>query len=814
VQRFRLTLLKTISQSTKPTKIRATLDDWQTLRLLFDELSPVITSLDLTHEGLRYYAHSVLKSRIFQVSRRADDDRYLHLVCFVAHQFYRLQDTLIDILLKAVQNSLNACKRRHKDQYYAARTEQRRALQTFVNRIDQGALSPLQAIEAIAFGSELTDTEKVQGIQKVLTDGKSQRQKAKEEVVSFKTQAERDAADADYYDVLAKQSRKLQNRVVDIVKALAFQGDETSDLMHAIQQYKAKDGHVTQTSPLGFLEPPEQQAVLDDSGVIRAPLYKVLLFIKIAEAIKGGALNLRHSYKYRSLDDYMIAKGDWQAHRDVYLQRADLTAVADWQSTLHAMAIQLDEQYRQTNERILAGENPHVHFRKDGSFYVNTPQVEPEDSEPLLSVFPKRRFISLLEVLATVNRFTHFLDAFEPWRVQYNRAKPADRVFYAGITGYGCFIGTRKIASISSGITESELESAINGYFMLDNIHGANDRIIRFMDGLALTEVYRQPGEPLHTSSDGQKFEVAVDSLHANYSFKYFGQNQGVSTYTFIDMRHFLPHSLVISAADHEAHYVIDGLMHNDVVKSDIHSTDTGGYSDILFGTMHLLGFSFAPRIKNFGKSKLVAFHKRKYYQEQGYKILPDGYPKTELVADQWDEILRFIATIKLKEATASQLFKRLNSYSRQHPLYHALKEFGKIPKSDFLLRYTDILELRQAVEKQLNKGENVNKFARAISFGHNQEFLYGEKVEQEIAEGCRRLIKNAIICWNYLFLSQKIAEAESEERRQELLDAVRNGSVVSWGHFNLHGEYDFSDEKLQDSIGLHASKISMANRR
>ena len=27
----------------------------------------------------------------------------------------------------------------------------------------------------------------------------------------------------------------------------------------------------------------------------------------------------------------------------------------------------------------------------------------------------------------------------------------------------------------------------------------------------------------LHTSSDGQKFEVAVDSLNANYSFKYLG---------------------------------------------------------------------------------------------------------------------------------------------------------------------------------------------------------------------------------------------------------------------------------------------------
>ena len=700
IQRFKLTLLKKISQSTKPTKIKATLSDWQTLRLLYDDLTPVIAALDLTHDGIRYYAHLVMKSQIFQVSRRTDDDRHLHLVCFIAHQFYRLQDTLADILLKVVQTTLNAGKRHHKDQYYAARTEQRRAVRTFIDSVDRGAMSPLKIIEAIAFGAELSDTEKVQRIQEVLTQGSSQRNAAQEQLTTFKTRAEREANDADYYDVLAAESRKLQNRVADIVKALAFQGDESSHLMMAIQHYKAKDGQITTGAPLGFLEPQEQQAVLDDSGALRVSLYKALLFIKIAEALKGSALNLQQSYKYRSLDDYMIGKPDWMAHRDAYLQRAGLTSVANWQSTLNALAMQLDQQYHQTNQHILDGENPHVHFRKNGSFYVNTPRVEPEDSEPLLGIFPKRRYISLLEVLATVNRFTQFLGAFEPWRIQYGRDKPPERAFYAGITGYGCFIGTHKIASISSGVSEAELERTINGYFTLDNIYSANDYILRFMDGLALPQVYHQPGEPLHTSSDGQKFEVAVDSLHASYSFKYFGQEQGVSTYTFIDMRHFLPHSVVISAAEHEAHYVIDGLMHNDVVKSDIHSTDTGGYSDILFGIMHLLGFSFAPRIKNFGNRRLYAFHKRKEYEQQGYKILPDGYPKTDLVAQQWDEILRFIATIKLKEATASQLFKRLNSYSRQHPLYQALKEFGKIPKSDFMLRYTDILDLRQAVEK------------------------------------------------------------------------------------------------------------------
>jgi TnpA family transposase len=803
VQRFKLTLLKTISQSTRPTKIRATLDDWRTLRGLHDPFLPVLTALDLTPEGLRYYANAVLKTRIFQVARRGEDDRHLHLVCFIAHQFYRVQDTLIDVLLTVVHTALSAGKRHHKDQYYAARLEQRRAVQAFVECVDHGAISPLNAIEAIAFSGDLSDPEKVQRIQAVLTDRSPQRQTAQAHLHALQTQAQREAGDADYYAVLVAQSRKLQNRVADLVKVLAFQGDAQSPLLVALQHYQAKEGQVTQTAPVEFLDPQEQQAVFDETGAIRGSLYKALLFIKITEALKGGVLNVRHSYKYRSLDDYLIAKADWEGQREAYLQRAELTGVADWPSTLQTLAVGLDAQYRQTNQRILAEANPHVHFRKDGSFHVSTPAADPEDSEPLLSVLPQRRYISLLEVLATVNRCTHFLEAFTPWRVTYARAKPPERTFFAGITGYGCFIGTQKIASISSGIAESELESTVNGYFTLDNIHGANDRIVQFMDHLALPEIYRQPGEPLHTSSDGQKFAVAVDSLHASYSFKYFGQDQGVSAYTFIDMRHFLPYSVIISAAEHEAHYVIDGLMHNDVVQSDIHSTDTGGYSEILFGAMHLLGFAFAPRIKNFAKCTLYALHPRREYAQQGYKILPAAAIKTDDIALQWDEVLRFIATIKLKEATASQLFKRLNSYSRQHPLYHALKEFGKIPKSDFLLRYIDTVTLRQAVEQQLNKGENANKFSRAVAFGNHQEFLSGEKIEQEIAEGCRRLIKNAIICWNYLYLTKKLAEADNEDRRQALLIAVRHGSVVTWQHINLQGEYDFSDEKLQDSIGL-----------
>jgi TnpA family transposase len=61
------------------------------------------------------------------------------------------------------------------------------------------------------------------------------------------------------------------------------------------------------------------------------------------------------------------------------------------------------------------------------------------------------------------------------------------------------------------------------------------------------------------------------------------------------------------------------------------------------------------------------------------------------------------IATIKLKEVTASDLFRRLNSYSKQHALYRTLKAFGQAPKSLFILQVTDDPVLRGSGRKCCN---------------------------------------------------------------------------------------------------------------
>jgi hypothetical protein len=57
--------------------------------------------------------------------------------------------------------------------------------------------------------------------------------------------------------------------------------------------------------------------------------------------------------------------------------------------------------------------------------------------------------------------------------------------------------------------------------------------------------------------------------------------------------------------------------------------------------------------------------------------------------------------------------------------------------------------------------------------------------------------------------LSQKLEDTEDDASREAFLEAVANGSAVSWQHINLLGEYDFSDDKLQDTVGIKPPKLA-----
>ena len=804
--RYALTTMKKVGQSTRPTKIKETLADHLYLSRIFQDVESIIPSLQLSPDLIQFYAGAVIKSQVFQIARR-DKRKYIYLLSFIVHQYYLLQDTLFDILILAVTAAVNRSVSQHKEIFFTMRKTKSDAIEQIVTitKTQQEIFSQMRSVIA---DEVLTDDEKIFQIKLLVADYATHNEPTDRIIDVLQKETTRLAKDDDYYDTLETQSLKLQNRVSDIIKQVEFdEATSDKDIIAGINFYKKHEGDITSSAPIAFLNEQEQTAIFDSNGKLRISLYKALLFIHIATLIKSGGLNLKHSYKYKAFEAYLLPTETWNEQKNETLTNTNLSSVSDPTNVIKTVSISLDKTYTAVNRSILKGENSYCKIRPNGTYAVSTPKEEKE-YESISDIFPKARSVSLLSVIAAVNGFTRFTDAFCHFQTTHVGKKPATKTFYAGLIGLGCNIGTVQFAQIARGINQNELENTINWYFSVENLMNANDAIIRFIDRLSVPKLFKKDHTKTHTSSDGQKFAIGVDSLNSNYSYKYFGKGKGVSVYSFIDDTHSLFYSTVISSSEREAAYVIDGLLHNDVVKSDIHSTDTHGYSEIIFAITYLLGYSFAPRIRNFQEQQLYSFIKPKTYQEKGYKILPVSTVNTEIIEEQWDQILRLIATLKLKETTASQLLKRLSSYSRQHPLYRALKAFGQIIKSIYLLQYIDDVRLRQSVEKQLNKLESSNKFAKAVFYGNNQEFQQETKEEQLVAEGSKRLIENSIILWNYLYVSQKIAETETEEERKKLITVVKNSSVIAWEHINLQGEYDFADEKLENTVPFSLPKI------
>ena len=85
--------------------------------------------------------------------------------------------------------------------------------------------------------------------------------------------------------------------------------------------------------------------------------------------------------------------------------------------------------------------------------------------------------------------------------------------------------------------------------------------------------------------------------------------------YTHISDQYAPSHTKVINATVRDATHVLDGLLyHESDLRIEEHYTDTAGFTDHLFALMHLLGFRFAPRIRDLADKRLYVHGDAKHY--------------------------------------------------------------------------------------------------------------------------------------------------------------------------------------------------------
>lgn len=107
-QRPLLTRLKVFNQSLRPAQIKHGMHNFLIIKKLFKEIKPIIDSLSFSIEATKYYAQWVMKAKVTQITDMVvPHKRYLYLAAFVDHCYKVWQDTLVDMLLKCVQQQLN-----------------------------------------------------------------------------------------------------------------------------------------------------------------------------------------------------------------------------------------------------------------------------------------------------------------------------------------------------------------------------------------------------------------------------------------------------------------------------------------------------------------------------------------------------------------------------------------------------------------------------------------------------------------------------------------------------------------------------------
>ncbi len=808
-QKSEIQKYKVIIHPKTPKEIKQSVQLFEVLRGRLEKVGTLVEKLNLSDAIIDYHAHWVTIADNDKIETNVD--KYLFLLCFLIRQVRQRQDYFIDIIQNSVKTAENRAKMAQKEEYFNQQKQRRQATQLVIDsRISYK--KRVEEVKNILKSVQDNDT-KIAQIEDIFEVDDSLTDVQLALIESLDIETSRDEK-TEFYRLWQGQSIWLSNRVSQPILQLIINQEETDKtLFEAIRHYIDKKGKITKpTKNLKWLDEKQQDDLfeINEKGdeIFQRRLYKMFLFEAINDGIKSGILNFNHSYRYRFLEEYLISKKEWKDNKEQLMTDAEMTHLADYEDNISVLKENLDQLYHQVNDGYNLGTNPHLRFDKANKPIINTPAVEKPDLSRISSYFNSARFTSILDLMADVEKTAPFLHHLGHQSKTHERKRPTNETFFASIIALGCNIGVEKMRNISKGIQISTLQHTSDWYLSLQALKDANDAIIKMKNSLDLPEIHRNDPNELHTASDGQKILNKKNSLNAAFSYKYPGYDKASVANTAVDERFAMFYSTVIVASAREAVSMVDMHLNNPVIKSTIHSTDTHGSTEVVFGMMHLLGVFFAPRIKDLGSQQLYGFKGKRDYVELDYQLVPDHTINTALIEKHWDDILRIMASLKLGKTTAEQVLKRLNSYSQQNPLQKAMKEFGKIIKSSFILKYYDDLALRQSIEKMLSHIELMNRFAKAVFFSNNQEFQVATKEEQEKIIQCRLLLQNAIVFWNYMYLSEMLTKVQSQEEMEEIIAVIKNSTAVVWHHVNMMGEYDFTKLLNNNNLRFDIDKI------
>ena len=694
--------------------------------------------------------------------------RYASLVALAIEGMATVIDEIIDLHDRILGKLFNAAKHKHQQQFQASGKSINAKVRLY-GRIGQALIDakqsgrdPFAAIEAVmswdAFAQSVTEAQKL-----AQPDDFDFLHRIGESYATLRRYA------PEFLGVLKLRAAPAAKGVLDAI-----------DVLRGMNTDNARK--VPLDAPTDFIKPRWHKLVMTDAGIDRR-YYELCALSELKNSLRSGDIWVQGSRQFKDFEDYLVPPEKFASLKQS--SELPLAVATDCDQYLNDRLTLLEAQLAAVNRLAAANELPDAIITAASGLKV-TPldAAVPDNAQALIDqtamILPH---VKITELLLEVDEWTGFTRHFTHLK-SGDLAKDKNLLLTA-VLADAINLGLSKMAESCPGTTYAKL-AWLQAWHTRDETYGA--ALAELVNTQLQHPFAGHWGDGSTSSSDGQNFRTGSKAESTGHINPKYGSSPGRTFYTHISDQYAPFHTKVVNVGVRDSTYVLDGLLyHESDLRIEEHYTDTAGFTDHVFALMHLLGFRFAPRIRDLGDTKLYIPKGDATYD--ALKPMIGGTLNIKAIRAHWDDILRLATSIKQGTVTASLMLRKLGSYPRQNGLAVALRELGRIERTLFILDWLQSVELRRRVQVGLNKGEARNALARAVFFNRLGEIRDRSFEQQRYRASGLNLVTAAVVLWNTVYLER--AAHALRGNGQGVDDALLQYlSPLGWEHINLTGDY------------------------
>lgn len=557
---------------------------------------------------------------------------------------------------------------------------------------------------------------------------------------------------------------------------------------------------VPDDTPLVFIPAAWQPYVVDHQGNISRRYYELCTLWMLRQALRAGNIWVENSRRHADLETYLIPPDEWPRRRP---EVCELTStpldgnqrLAEREAELNRLLVHVDRQLSSCNSPLRL---------EDGQLILSPLEAEdrPASVEALADAIGERLpKVDITDLLIDVDTWVQFSEHFK--HAAGNEARSANFLLYL----YACLLaqaGNFGLAQMAENayIPYHQLLWFNTWYIRENTLRAAFSAMVNYHHGLPLSHTW---GAGFLSSSDGQRFPVSSKVRIATPLPRYFGYGEGVTFYTWISDQLSQYGIKVSPSTIRDATYVLDEILNNETELPILeHTTDTAGFTDLIFALFDLLGLRFSPRLRDIGSLTLYRLESTDLSRLPKLKDQVTGVVHRQRILERWDDMLRVTGSMKLGWVTASLFVQKLQAFPQQNALTRALQEYGRLIRTLHILRWYVDGDGRRRINRQINKGEAIHSLRSAISVANKGELRGKQEEALTNQAGCLNLVTNAVILWNTVYMAAAVEQLKKEGY------PVPDGDLAHvWptrhAHINFYGHYHFNIKEAQQRQGLRS---------